>query len=210
MSFIDNLQWRYATKKMNGQKVEPEKVQKILDAVYYTPSSSGLQPFEVFVISNKEMLGKIKTVANNQPQITECSELLVFAAWKNYTKEAIDDVFAYVVEQRQIPAESVADYKNMLWSMYSQMTEEQHFAHTAKQTYIALGFALAAAAELKVDSTPMEGFDHAGLDKLLELDKKGLKSTLIMPIGYRDEANDWLVNMKKVRPPRESFFTEIK
>jgi len=93
--------------------------------------------------------------------------------------------------------------------MYLPRTAEENFVHTARQAYIAFAFAIAEAASLKVDATPMEGFINEELDELLNLKEKGLKSVTILPIGYRDEANDWLVNLKKVRHPKEKFITEI-
>lgn len=87
---------------------------------------------------------------------------------------------------------------------------EENFQHTARQAYIGLGTALAAAAMEEVDSTPMEGFDNQALDEILDLRSRGLKSVAIMPLGYREADKDWLVNLKKVRKPRESFVTEVK
>jgi len=210
MSLLEDLKWRYATKKMNGNAVPQEKVDYILEAVRLSASSSGLQPYEVFVITNPELLEKIKAVAWNQSQITDCSHLLVFAAWDGYSLERIEKVFNRTIAERGLPADTMDDYKKTLWGMYEPLSQEWHANHAARQAYIALGTALAAAAEQKVDATPMEGFVAEEVDKLLELKEKGLKSAVILPLGYRDEANDWLVNMKKVRTPKEIFITEIK
>ncbi|MBF4507631.1 nitroreductase family protein [Flavobacterium sp. JLP] len=210
MSLIEDLKWRYATKKMNGNVVPQEKLDYILEATRLTASSSGLQPYEIFVITNPELLEKIKVLAWNQSQITDCSHLLVFAAWDGYSLERIEKVFARTLAERGLPANTMDDYKKTLWGMYEPLPQEWHANHAARQAYIALGTALAAAAEQKVDATPMEGFTPAELDKLLELKEKGLKSAVLLPLGYRDEANDWLVNMKKVRTPKETFITEIK
>ncbi|WP_029272415.1 nitroreductase family protein [Flavobacterium sp. KJJ] len=210
MSLIEDLKWRYATKKMNGNVVPQEKLDYILEATRLTASSSGLQPYEIFVITNPELLEKIKVLAWNQSQITDCSHLLVFAAWDGYSLERIEKVFARTLAERGLPANTMDDYKKTLWGMYEPLPQEWHANHATRQAYIALGTALAAAAEQKVDATPMEGFTPAELDKLLELKEKGLKSAVLLPLGYRDEANDWLVNMKKVRTPKETFITEIK
>jgi len=210
MSLIENLKWRYATKKMNGNVVPQEKVDYILEATRLSASSSGLQPYEIFVITNKELLEKIKVLAWNQSQITDCSHLLVFAAWDGYSLERIEKVFNRTLAERGLPADTMDDYKKTLWGMYEPLSKEWHANHAARQAYIALGTALAAAAEQKVDATPMEGFTAEELDKLLELKEKGLKSAVLLPLGYRDEANDWLVNMKKVRTPKEIFITEIE
>ena len=210
MELLNALKWRYATKKMNGQTVSQEKIEAILEAAHLAPSSSGLQPFEIIVITNSELKEKIKPIANNQSITIDCSHLLVFAAWDNCTKERIDEVFTRTVAERGVPVDSMNDYKNRLISRFSSFYEEQNFNYTAYQAYISFGIAIAAAAELGVDSTPMGGFDNAALDKLLNLKEKSLRSVIMLPLGYRDAENDWLVNLKKVRTPKERFITEIK
>ncbi|MDN3669073.1 NAD(P)H-dependent oxidoreductase [Echinicola jeungdonensis] len=208
MSLLDNLHWRYATKKMNGETIPEEKLNYILEAARLAPSSSGLQPYRVLVISDPELKEKIKPIAMGQSQITDASHLLIFAAWDNYTENKIDSVFKKTLNQRGLPSNTMDDYRNNLWGMYSQKSEEWHAHHAAKQAYIAFGLAIAAAAEQKVDATPMEGFDPEALDELLDLKDKGLKSVLLLPLGYWDENKDWLVNMKKVRTSKEEFFME--
>jgi len=210
MALIDALNWRYATKKMNGQVVPQEKVDYILEAAKLAPSSSGLQPYKIFVISNPEMKEKIRAVGFDQSQITDASHVLVWAAWESYSLEKISAVFDRTIAERGIPADAMDEYKARLWGMYEPLGEEWHANHAAKQAYISLGVAIAAAAEQKVDATPMEGFIPAEVDKLLGLNELGLKSVLVLPLGYRDEANDWLVNLKKVRTPKEEFITEIR
>jgi len=209
MNLIDNLKWRYATKKMNGKAVPEEKLQYILEAAQLAPSSSGLQPYSVLVVTNKELKEKMRPIAWDQSQLTDASHVLVFAAWENYTEEKIKEVFKRTTGERGLPETAMDDYRARLWGMYSQMPEEWHFHHAAKQAYIAFGLAIAAAAEQKVDATPMEGFDAAAMDELLNLKEKGLRSVLVLPLGYRDETNDWLVNMKKVRTPKEDFLIEL-
>ena len=209
MSVINDLQWRYATKKMNGQSVPQEKVEYILKAAWLAPSSSGLQPFEIIVITNKELLEKIKPIAFGQSQITDASHLLVFAAWDNYTEERINGVFERNNKERSLPDSATNDYRNMLLKNYLAKTAEENFTHAAKQSYISFGAAIIAAAEQKVDATPMEGFNAAALDELLNLKDRGLRSVTLLPLGYRDAANDWLVNMKKVRTPIEDFIITL-
>lgn len=210
MKLLEDLNWRYAAKKMNGTVVPKEKLDYILEAIRLTASSSGLQPYEVFVISDRTLLEKIKPHAWNQNQITDCSHLLVFASWESYTLEKITAVFNRTMEERGLPLTTMDDYKKKLWGMYEPLPTKWHANHAAKQAYIALGTALIAAAEQKVDATPMEGFTPEELDTILGLKEKGLKSTVILPLGYRDAEHDWLVNMKKVRTPMEQFVTEIK
>jgi nitroreductase/dihydropteridine reductase len=209
MSLIDALNWRYATKKMNGQAVPQDKVDQIVEAARLAPTSSGLQPFEVIVITNPELKQSLLAHSNNQSQIVDCSHLLVFAAWDTYTEDRINDVFAYTHQERGTPPESTAAYQKMLIDAYVPRTAEVNFQHAARQVYIGFGMALAEAALLKVDATPMEGFDNAKYDEILGLTERGLKSVNIIPLGYRDESGDWLVNLKKVRKPKSAFVTEF-
>jgi nitroreductase/dihydropteridine reductase len=209
MVLLEALNWRYATKKMNGQVVPQDKLDYILEASRLAPSSSGLQPYRVFVISNKELLEKIKPIAYNQSQITDSSHLLVFAAWDGYSLEKIEDIFGKIIAERGLPADAMDDYKKTLWGLYEPLGQEWHANHAARQAYISFGLAIGAAAEQRVDATPIEGFLPPALDELLGLKELGLKSAVILALGYRDEANDWLVNMKKVRTPKETFITEI-
>ena len=209
MALLDDLKWRYATKKMNGKTVPEDKLNYILEAARLAPSSAGLQPYQILVITNKNLLGQIRVFSNDQSQITDCSHLLVFAAWENYSYERMNDVFLRTARERGLADNAMEAYKKGLWSLYDSLGLKWQSEHSAKQAYIALGLAVAASAEQRVDATPMEGFDNAKMDKLLELDKLGLKSVAILPIGYRDESRDWLVNLKKVRTPRERFITEL-
>lgn len=211
MSLIEALNWRYATKKMNGEKVSQENVDQIVAAAHLAPTSSGLQPFKVIVVSNPELKEKIKAVAFNQSQITDSSHLLIFAAWDNYTEARIRGIFEHSNRERGLPEDTSSnDYVNMLVANYTNRTEEENFTHAAKQAYIAFGVAITEAALLKVDATPMEGFEPAKLDELLDLRAQGLRSVTLLPLGYRDVTGDWLVNLKKVRRPLEDFVIELK
>jgi nitroreductase len=211
MSLIDTLQWRYATKKMDPTKVVPqEKLDQILEAIRLTASSSGLQPYEILVITNQAIREQIKEIANNQSQVTDCSYLLVFAAWDNYTAQRINDAFDMTEKIRNFKNEAGIAYREMLLKNYPARDPEVNFNHAAKQAYIGVGTALIAAADAQVDSTPMEGFNPAALDKILNLKEKGLRSIVMMPLGYRKSDEDWLLNLKKVRRPKESFISWIK
>lgn len=208
---LQKLQWRYATKKMNPAKVVPqEKVDRILEAARLAPTSSGLQPFEIIVVTNPQVREQIKPKAWGQGQITDCSHLLVFAAWDNYTAERINMMFDLTNAQRGGTNEGWENYRQMLLGTYPTRDAEVNFQHAARQAYIGLGAAVIAAAFEEVDSTPMEGFDPAALDEILKLRARGLRSVAILALGYREEDKDWLVNLKKVRRPREQFVTEVK
>ena len=211
MDLIQSLQWRYAAKKMNPAKPVPQdKVERILEAIRLAPTSSGLQPFEVIVITNGELREKIKPIAWGQGQVVDCSHLLVFAAWDDYTPERINMMFDLSNEVRGFKSESWENYRNVLLGKYPPRGAEVNFQHTARQAYIAFGVALVAAACEEVDSTPIEGFDPDALDELLNLRSRGLRSVLLLPLGYREADKDWLVNLKKVRRPREKIISEIK
>jgi len=210
-NLINTLQWRYATKKFNPAKEVPqEKLDRILEAIRLTATSSGLQPYEVFVVTNKEVREKIKPIAWNQEQITDGSHLLVFAAWDNYTAERINMMFDLVNEQRGFKNEGWENYRQMLLGTYPKRDAEVNYQHAARQAYIGVGTALIAAAEEQVDATPMEGFDPKALDEILGLKDLGLRSVVILPLGYRADEGDWLVSLKKVRRSREDFVTEVK
>jgi len=205
------LQWRYATKKMDPSKAVPqEKVDRILEAVRLAPSSSGLQPYEVIVVTNTSVREQIKAVAHGQAQVTEGSHLLVFAAWDNYTADRINQMFDYTNAQRGGSTEAGDAYRKNLLANYTARDPEVNFGHAARQAYIGLGVALVAAAFEEVDSTPMEGFDAKALDKVLDLSARGLRSVAIMPLGYREADKDWLVKVPKVRRPLAEFVTEVK
>ncbi len=211
MSLIDALQWRYATKKFDSaKKVDQKLVDEIIEAAWLAPTSSGLQPFEILVMTNQEIKNKIVPIAFNQQQIADSSHLLVFAAWDNYTEKRIDTIYKYITEGRAQDPNQYKDYTDRLKKAYLRRPAEVNFEHAARQAYIAFGFAMAMAADLKIDSTPMEGFDNEALDKLLKLNERGLKSVTILPLGYRDSTNDWLVNLKKIRHPKKDFLIEIK
>lgn len=190
---LQNLQWRYATKKYDAtKKVGQEDVDKIVEAARMAPTSSGLQQFRVIVVSNQELKDKMVPIAKGQQIVADASHVLIFAAWDKYTAERIDTMFDRTTEERGLPQGRFSSYTDMLKNVYLNQTPEQNFTHTSRQSYIGLGIAMAQAAELKIDSTPMEGFDNAQLDELLGLEAKGLKSVTMLPIGYRDVEGDWL------------------
>jgi len=209
MSLIQALEWRYAVKRMNGQKVPQEKINTILEATRLAASSMGLQPYNILVVEDPELREKIKQVANNQPQITESSHLFIFAAWDNITPAHIEEYINHTAEVRGVSLESLAGFKNALLGVVEKNTPEQNFQWAARQAYIAFGTAIAAAATEKVDATPMEGFNAVALDELLNLKEKGLRSVTLLPLGYRDAANDWLASQKKVRRDKDKLFLEL-
>lgn len=206
MSLLENLQWRHAVKAYDPtKKVAKEDLNRILEAARLAPTSSGLQPFRIISVENQELKEKMVAGALNPEVMRDCSHVLVFAAWDSYSEEKIDKVYDYHTDVRELPKGRFGSYTDQLKQIYGAQTPDQHFAHTARQTYIALALAMAQAAELKIDSTPAEGFSNEVVDEILGLREMGLKSVSLLYLGYRDEERDWLSSMKKVRIPMEEF-----
>lgn len=206
MALLEDLNWRHAAKAYDpSKKVSPEDIRKITEAARLAPTSSGLQPFRVIVVENQELKEQMVPGALNPEVMRECSHVLVFAAWDEYTAERIDAVYDRTTEERELPKGRFSSYTDMLKKIYGAQTPEQHFEHAARQSYIGLGLALAQAAELRIDSTPAEGFNNQVVDEVLGLAKHGLKSVTLMYVGYADQERDWLGTMKKVRIPQEEF-----
>ena len=210
MELLEKLRWRYAAKAMNGKKVAQEKIDNIVEAISLSPTSSGLQPFEVFIIENQEVKEKIRPISWNQSVVTDCSHLMVFAAWDTYTADRINKMFDLTNTVRGTKNEGWENYRQVLLNSYPQKDAEVNFNHAAKQAYIAFSQAMTAAAYEGLDSTPLEGFEPDALDEILGLRAKGLRSCVMLAVGYRDADNDWLVNLKKVRKSKEDLVTVIK
>lgn len=203
---LDDLKWRYATKVyQEGKKISQENIDKIIEAARLAPTSSGLQPFRLMVVDDQGTKEKLGEGALNQNAILSCSHILVFAVWDNYTNQRIDQVYDYITDERGLPRGRFSRYTDILKESFGKTEPIRNFEHATRQAYIALGLALAQAAELKIDSTPVEGFDNQKADQILGLEKLGLKSVVMMFVGYADRENDWLAPMKKVRVPKEEF-----
>ena len=209
MDFIKQLNWRYAAKRMNGKKVDAQKLDNILEATRLAASGGGLQPYTILMIENENLRKHISQDICKQPQIMEASHVLVFCAWTKLTEKEIDDYLNLIVTTRGVTLDSLQAFKTSLIGMATRFTDDACFNWAARQAYIALGFALSAAAIEEVDCTPMEGFNALALDELLKLQDKGLRSVALLPLGYRDEANDFLAKSKKVRRAKENLFIEI-
>lgn len=205
MSLLDKLQWRYATKRMNGTKVPQAKIDNILEAIRLAPTSYGFQPFKVFVIEDIALKNQIFENACQQPQIIESSHILIFAAVKNIDEAQVDDYMNLISKTRNIPVESLSGFKSAFSGIISA-DEASNFVWTARQAYLAFGVGIVAAAVESVDATPMEGFDSKALDALLGLNEKNLSAVTIMTLGYRDDANDLLSKALKVRKNNAELF----
>ena len=206
MKLIDALKWRYATKKMNGQEIPADKLNNILEAIKLAPSSLGLTPYKVIVVKDAETRKKLQPHFYNQSQIVDGSAVIIFANWTNITEKEVAGYMQDIAEQRNVPIESLNDFSNMINGSIKTKSQEEAQTWAAKQTYIALGFGLVAAAAEQVDATPMEGFNPDGVDEVLGLKALGLHSAVALTLGYRDEAGDYLANVKKVRYSDEKLF----
>ena len=206
---LDKLHWRYATQKYDPSKrVADDVVARITEAVRLAPTSGGLQPFELFVVTDKAVRERLQVAARGQEQITDCSHVLVFAAWDDYTPQRIDRMFELQAEIRGTPPGWDA-HRGMMIEMVKANGAEANFQNAARQAYIGLGMGLLAAAFEGVDSTPMEGFEPDVVDTILGLGERHLRSVVIMALGYREAESDWLVDQKKVRRSADEFITTV-
>ncbi|AVR44007.1 NAD(P)H-dependent oxidoreductase [Christiangramia fulva] len=205
-AYIENLYWRYATKKFNTAKEVQEKdFEKILESLQLSASSYGLQPYEIFVIKDQETREKLRTAAWNQSQITDSSYLIVFANYSKIEESHIDNYLDNIAKTRKKSREDLAGMEKMLKNTILAMSAEEQQIWASKQTYIALGNLLSATANFRIDACPMEGFDNKLFDEILGLDKMNLTSSVIATIGYRSE-DDLLQYQEKVRKNRADLF----
>lgn len=209
MKLLEQLQWRYAAKRMNGSEVSGDIIRKILEAVRLAPSSMGLQPFKVIVIENPEVKEEIFRHACGQPQILECSHLLVFCGWNVVSESQISTYMDSIALAREIEVEQLDDFKQSILKFTSALSPEETREWAARQVYLALGTAIDASALSHIDTTPMEGFNAAVLDEMLGLPNRDLHSVVLLALGYRDEHKDEFANTPKVRRKFEDVFEFI-
>jgi nitroreductase len=205
MSLLDALKWRYAVKRMNGNKIPEAKLNTILEATKLAPSSFGLTPYNIIVIEDEETRKKLQPHFYNQPQVVESSALVIFATWNSITEKEVAEYMQEIADERGVPVENLKDFAGYINGSIKNLTAEQLQIWAAKQTYIALGFTLVAAASEEVDATPMEGFIPDAVDEALGLKELGLHSAVAVTLGYRDAANDYLSGAKKVRRATEKL-----
>jgi nitroreductase/dihydropteridine reductase len=209
MELIKNLKWRYAVKKYSDVAVSEDKIDQIVEAINLSASSCGIQPYRLLSITNQEIRQRLAEGSFNA-QIQASSHLLVFAGMNEITSDYILEYIGMMEDQRSLESGALNGLKDMLIAYFSPQTPEQNAIWSDKQAYIGLGTALIAAAELQVDATPMEGFDPKLFDDVLGLSEKGLHASVIISLGYRDAANDYLASMPKVRLPINEFSSKIK
>jgi nitroreductase/dihydropteridine reductase len=205
MALLDSLKWRYATKRMTSEKVSEKDLNTILDATHLSASSAGLQPYTIVVVSNPEVKKQLQTAAYGQAQLVESSEVLVFCAWENITADQINGFVDNITVKRGLPQGSLEGLRAMVQGNVDNKTQQQQQEWSARQAYIALGTALATAAELHIDACPMEGFNNAQFDEILGLKEKGLKSVVILALGFRSP-EDKFAGALKVRKDKNQLF----
>lgn len=208
MNLLENLEWRYATKDYDPTKrVSEDDLHQIREAIRLSPSSYGLQPFKVLEVADKAVREKLKVASYGQSQIEDASHLLVFCGYSVVNDEHLDEFLSLTADTRGFDVELLEGYRSFVKDFVKgKQGDGQEW--TGKQTYIALGNAMAACAELKIDSTPMEGFEADKYDQILELSSKGLRADVLLAVGYRS-AEDQTQHAPKVRKPIESLFESV-
>jgi len=208
--FIQNQNWRYSTKRFDAtRKLSADDLDMLKEAIRLSTSSYGLQPYKVLIIEDPELREKLKPAApGNHSQITDASQLFVFANVTNLGDAEIDSYISNIVETRGVTLESIIGYGTFMKSTFSKWTLEKRDNWTTRQAYLALGNLINAAAEHKIDVSPMEGFDAEAFDEILGLKAKGLHACVIAAIGYRHE-EDGTQHLKKVRKSQEELFIHL-
>lgn len=207
--YLENLNWRYATKKFDStKKIKGDDLEKIKEAIRLSASSYGLQPYKVLVIEDADVRERLKAASWNQTQITDASQVIVFASYTNVTEKDVDEFMQNISAVREIDLESLKGYSDTIKGTTLQLPEEQQAIWAAKQTYIGLGNLLSACATMKIDACPMEGFDAKAYNEILGLTEKGLTASVIATIGYRSDKDETQHN-KKVRKSKENLFINI-
>lgn len=210
MDLLTALGWRYATKRMNGASIPEQALSRILTATRLAPSSYGLQPYAIKVVSDRATLVRIYEQAAPQPQVKECSHLLVFAVTTDLNDSTVDRYMQLTAKERGLELSELNSFSESIKEAINRFeSAEQTSAWAAKQAYIALGFTLAASAVERIDASPMEGFDPDALDEALALGQENLKSVVIVALGYRDAERDRLSDAIKVRKPHAELFQTV-
>lgn len=208
-TFLEHQNWRYATKKFDSSKIiNTEDLNTLKEAIRLSSSSFGLQPYKVFIIENPELRAQLKAASWGQSQVVDASHLFIFASKTNIGDAEVDDYVKNTSIIRELPIESLNGFSNYLKGYIKPLTEDAKNIWTSKQTYLAMGNLLNAAAELKIDVTPMEGFVPDQVNELVGLDKLGFTASLIATLGYRHDEDD-TQHYKKVRKSQEELFITL-
>jgi nitroreductase len=208
-TFLEHQNWRYATKKFDvTKKISTEDLNTLKEAIRLSTSSFGLQPYKVIIVENPELRAQLQQAAWGQSQIVESSHLFIFANQINIGDAEVDAYVKNTSIVRDLPIDALAGFGDYMKGYIKPLTEDAKNIWTSKQTYLAMGNLLNAAAELKIDVTPMEGFVPAQVNEILGLDKLDLNACLIATLGYR-HAEDATQHYKKVRKPNEELFITL-
>lgn len=205
MELLQSLNNRFACKAMNGKSITDDQRFKILEAIRLTPTSLGLQAYEIIVVTDQPMKDQLSPAINNQPQVKKSDCVIIFAAQKKYDQKRVDDYIELVSKTRNQSLSELAPFKASIENSISGMPDSDFQIWSMKQTYIALGFGLVACADQGVDSTPMEGFSREKVDDLLGLGAQNLTAAVILTVGHCDTENDYLYGKKKVRRSMDDF-----
>ena len=201
MNIIENLKWRYAVKRFDSsKKLSHEQLNYLLESINLAPTSYGLQPFRAIVVEDHALREKLKEQAWGQSQLTDASQIIVFAAQTKLTGKDAEAYIANIAKTRNLPIEGLADFEKTLKELIASRTDEQLVQWAARQAYIALGVMLSAAASANIDACPMEGFNNAGFDEVLGLTQKGLTSVVMATVGFRSNDEKYQ-RLAKVRRP---------
>lgn len=204
---LETRKWRYATKKFDAsKKVSEEDLQILLEATQLSASSYGLQPYHIYVISNQEIKQKLRPASWNQSQIEDASHIIVFANTTDFGPELVDSYLDNVSKTRKIPSEGLKGYGDFMKSKLLDLPNETKAEWTSKQAYLAFGNLMQAAAELKIDTCPMEGFEADKYNEILGLTNKNQNATVVLAVGYRSKADE-TQHYSKVRKSKEELFT---
>jgi len=207
---INDLEWRYATKKFDAtKKISSKDLNTLLDVLRYTPSSYGMQPLKFLVITNSELRVKLQNASFNQAQVAEASHLIVICAHLETSANHIDEMTELMSTIRSIDIDKLKGFNNYVKSALKDLSTQEMLLWNSNQAYIALGMFLSACARLRIDSTPMEGFEPDKYDELLGLHQQGLTAILACPIGYRSE-EDHYSKLEKVRKPLNTLVQFIE
>ena len=208
-NFITDQKWRYATKKFDAsKKIAASDLETLKEAIQLSTSSYGLQPYKIFIIENAELRAKLQPAAWGQSQIVDASHVIVFANIVNFGDAEIDAYINNLAETRGIEIESVKGYSDFMKMKINALSVEKRDVWTSKQTYLALANLMNAAAELKIDVTPMGGFEPEAVNEIMGLKKLGLNASLIATIGYRHN-EDLTQHYAKVRKPKSELFINL-
>ncbi len=209
MNIIEQLQWRYATKKFDSTKaLSADKLNILKQAFNLTATSFGLQTIKLVVVEDKNLRHQLVPHSYGQKQVADASHLMVLCINDNIEDDDIDGYFDNVKTIRSTPETILSPYRNDLKTMMRKKTQEERQKWSINQVYIALGNLMTVCAVEEIDSCPMEGFNASEFDRILNLKSEGLKSVLLLPVGYRDEA-DIFAGFKKVRKPLQDAVVEL-